>query len=62
VCIDVSTLECRAAAGIEEAIPTLPRAQVNDVWTGGRCAVSEGRLLAFDAERSSACRGAGRSG
>ena len=30
------------------------RAQVSDVWTGGRCAVSEGRLLAFDEEEIAA--------
>ena len=30
------------------------RSQVSDVWTGGRCAVSEGRLLAFDEEEIAA--------
>ncbi len=51
VCVDISTLECRAAQGIEDAVlRAATRAQVSDVWTGGRCAVSEGRLLAFDEE------------
>ena len=30
------------------------RTQVIDVWTSGRCAVSEGRLLAFDEEEIAA--------
>jgi 5-methylthioadenosine/S-adenosylhomocysteine deaminase len=54
-CIDVGTLECRAAQSIEDALlHGATRAQVSDVWTGGRCAVSEGRLLAFDEEEIAA--------
>lgn len=54
-CIDVGTLECRAAQSIEDAVlHGATRAQVSDVWTGGRCAVSEGRLLAFDEEEIAA--------
>jgi 5-methylthioadenosine/S-adenosylhomocysteine deaminase len=54
-CMDVGTLECRTAAGIEEAVlHAATRSQVSDVWTGGRCAVSEGRLLAFDEEEIAA--------
>lgn len=50
-CVDVGTLECRTAQSIEEALlHGATRSQVTDVWTGGRCAVSEGRLLAFDEE------------
>ena len=50
-CIDVGTLECRAAQSIEDALlHGATRSQVSDVWTGGRCALSEGRLLAFDEE------------
>jgi 5-methylthioadenosine/S-adenosylhomocysteine deaminase len=51
VCVDLGTLECRTATDPEAAVLTAAtRSQVTDVWTGGRCAVSEGRLLAFDEE------------
>ncbi len=54
-CIDVGTLECRTAQSIEDALlHGATRSQVSDVWTGGRCAVSEGRLLAFDEEEIAA--------
>jgi 5-methylthioadenosine/S-adenosylhomocysteine deaminase len=54
-CVDVGTLECRTAAGIEDAVlHAATRTQVSDVWTSGRCAVSEGRLLAFDEEEIAA--------
>ncbi|MBS0577668.1 MAG: amidohydrolase family protein [Proteobacteria bacterium] len=54
-CIDLGTLECRTAPGIEAAVlEAATRSQVSDVWTGGRCAVSEGRLLAFDEEEIAA--------
>jgi 5-methylthioadenosine/S-adenosylhomocysteine deaminase len=50
-CVDVGTLECRTAQSVEDAVlHGATRSQVSDVWTGGRCAVSEGRLLAFDEE------------
>ena len=49
VCVDLSCLECRMAPGILEAVLFgATRAQVSDVWTGGRCAVSGTHLLAFD--------------
>lgn len=49
VCVDLSSLECRMAPGIPEAVLFgATRAQVSDVWTGGRCAVSGAHLLAFD--------------
>jgi 5-methylthioadenosine/S-adenosylhomocysteine deaminase len=54
-CVDIGTLECRAAASIEDALlHAATRSQVSDVWTSGRCAVSEGRLLAFDEEEIAA--------
>jgi 5-methylthioadenosine/S-adenosylhomocysteine deaminase len=54
-CVDLGTLECRAAQSIEDALlRAATRTQVSDVWTGGRCAVSEGRLLAFDEEEIAA--------
>jgi 5-methylthioadenosine/S-adenosylhomocysteine deaminase len=54
-CIDLGTLECRTAPDIEAAVlHAATRSQVSDVWTSGRCAVSEGRLLAFDEEEIAA--------
>ena len=54
-CVDIGSLECRTAAGVEDAVlHAATRSQVSDVWTGGRCAVSEGRLLAFDEEEIAA--------
>jgi 5-methylthioadenosine/S-adenosylhomocysteine deaminase len=50
-CIDLQSLASRAYARIEDAILFgATRSEVSDVWTGGRAAVSTGRLLAFDSE------------
>ncbi len=59
VCVDVGTLECRTAPSIEDALlhASTP-SQVSDVWISGRCALSEGRLLAFDEEQIAALPGA----
>ncbi len=54
-CVDLGTLECRTAPSIEDALlHGATRSQVSDVWTSGRAAVSEGRLLAFDEEEIAA--------
>jgi 5-methylthioadenosine/S-adenosylhomocysteine deaminase len=50
-CIDLASLASRACARIEAAILFgATRTDVSDVWTGGRAAVSDHRLLAFDSE------------
>jgi 5-methylthioadenosine/S-adenosylhomocysteine deaminase len=50
-CIDLQSLASRACARVEDAILFgATRSEVSDVWTGGRAAVSAGRLLAFDSE------------
>ncbi len=50
-CIDLQSLASRACARVEDAIVFgATRSDVSDVWTGGRAAVSAGRLLAFDSE------------
>jgi 5-methylthioadenosine/S-adenosylhomocysteine deaminase len=50
-CIDLHSLASRACARVEDAIVFgATRTDVSDVWTGGRAAVSERRLLAFDSE------------
>jgi 5-methylthioadenosine/S-adenosylhomocysteine deaminase len=49
ICIDLSALSCQAPRRPAEAILFgATRQQVSDVWTSGRAAVREGRLLAFD--------------
>jgi 5-methylthioadenosine/S-adenosylhomocysteine deaminase len=49
VCIDLATLPCEFFASVADAVLFgATRNQVTDVWTGGRAAVSESRLLAFD--------------
>jgi len=49
ICLDLSTLACQPAARIADTILYgTTRHQVSDVWTSGRAAVSDGRLLAFD--------------
>jgi 5-methylthioadenosine/S-adenosylhomocysteine deaminase len=49
VCLDLGGLEFQVPVQPAEAIVfAATRAQVNDVWTSGRPAVSNGRLLAFD--------------
>jgi 5-methylthioadenosine/S-adenosylhomocysteine deaminase len=49
VCIDLASLSCQSFASIAETVLFgATRQQVSDVWTGGRAAVSESRLLAYD--------------
>ena len=53
VCIDLETLACESTAPTATSLAdtilfSTARGNVCDVWTGGRAAVSEGRLLAFD--------------
>jgi len=49
VCIDLAQLATQPLTAIAEAVLfSATRHQVRDVWVGGRAAVSEGRLLAFD--------------
>jgi 5-methylthioadenosine/S-adenosylhomocysteine deaminase len=49
VCLDLGSLEFHLPMQPAEAIVfAATRAQVSDVWTSGRTAVSGGRLLAFD--------------
>jgi 5-methylthioadenosine/S-adenosylhomocysteine deaminase len=49
ICIDLSPLACQAPRRPAEAILFgATRQQVSDVWTSGRAAVRDGRLLAFD--------------
>jgi 5-methylthioadenosine/S-adenosylhomocysteine deaminase len=48
-CIDIAELGCPPAADVAETLVfCATRQQVSDVWVGGRAAVSESRLLAFD--------------
>ncbi len=48
-CIDLSRPACQPVASVPEAILFgATREQVSDVWTSGRPAVSEGRVLGFD--------------
>ena len=48
-CIDLDTLGCRPQTDVAAAIVFgATRAQVTDVWSAGRAAVSEGRLRLFD--------------
>jgi 5-methylthioadenosine/S-adenosylhomocysteine deaminase len=50
ICIDLSSLACRSYASIEKAVLlAATRRDVTDVWTGGRAAVTDSQLLAFDA-------------
>jgi 5-methylthioadenosine/S-adenosylhomocysteine deaminase len=49
ICIDLSSLACQSSASLAETILFgATRQQVSDVWTGGRAAVSESRVLAFE--------------
>lgn len=49
ICIDLAALACQAAWRPAEAILFgATRQQVSDVWTSGRAAVRDGRLLTFD--------------
>ena len=48
-CLDLDTLGCHSGTDIAAAIVFgATRAQVSDVWTAGRAALSSGRLLSFD--------------
>jgi 5-methylthioadenosine/S-adenosylhomocysteine deaminase len=48
-CLDLDTAGCRPVTDVAAAIVFgATRAQVSDVWSGGRAAVSEGRLRLFD--------------
>ena len=49
ICIDLATLPCESFKSIADAVVFgASRRDVTDVWTGGRAAVSESQLLAFD--------------
>jgi 5-methylthioadenosine/S-adenosylhomocysteine deaminase len=49
ICIDLATLSCEPFASIPDAVLFgATRREITDVWTGGRAAVSESQLLAFD--------------
>jgi 5-methylthioadenosine/S-adenosylhomocysteine deaminase len=49
ICIDLCTLPCESFSSIADAVLFgATRREVTDVWTGGRAAVSESQLLAFD--------------
>jgi 5-methylthioadenosine/S-adenosylhomocysteine deaminase len=55
LCVDLGARAGHSAAAIADAIVFgLTRGQVSDVWSAGRAAVSEGRLLAFDEEELAA--------
>jgi len=54
-CIDLDASGCRPATDVAAAIVFgATRAQVSDVWSAGRAAVSEGRLRLFDEEELAA--------
>jgi 5-methylthioadenosine/S-adenosylhomocysteine deaminase len=49
VCIDLATLPCESFTSVADAVLFgATRREITDVWTGGRAAVSESQLLAFD--------------
>ena len=49
VCIDLASLACQSSASLAETVLFgATRRDISDVWTGGRAAVSDSRLLAFD--------------
>jgi 5-methylthioadenosine/S-adenosylhomocysteine deaminase len=55
VCIDLNRLACQPISHVPDAILfSATREQASDVWTSGRAAVSNGRLLAFDEQEISA--------
>jgi 5-methylthioadenosine/S-adenosylhomocysteine deaminase len=48
-CIELGPLAAAPATAIHDALAfSVTRAQVSDVWCGGRAALADGRLLAFD--------------
>ena len=49
ICIDLATLACEPFTSVADAVLFgATRREITDVWTGGRAAVSESQLLAFD--------------
>jgi len=55
VCVELSALTASSHAGVADALLFgTARAQVSEVWCGGRAAVSAQRLLAFDPEELAA--------
>jgi 5-methylthioadenosine/S-adenosylhomocysteine deaminase len=49
VCIDLATLPCESFASVADAVLFgATRRQITDVWSGGRAALRESQLLAFD--------------
>jgi len=55
LCIDLNRLACQPISRVPDAILfSATREQASDVWTSGRAAVSNGRLLAFDEQELSA--------
>jgi 5-methylthioadenosine/S-adenosylhomocysteine deaminase len=65
VCIDLNRLSCQPTSSVSESVLFgSTREQISDVWTSGRVAVSDGRLLAFDTQQliSSAQKWFGRFG
>jgi 5-methylthioadenosine/S-adenosylhomocysteine deaminase len=55
ICIDFGALSGQPAAAIADAIVFgVTRAQVSDVWTAGRLAVSGARLVVLDEEELAA--------
>jgi 5-methylthioadenosine/S-adenosylhomocysteine deaminase len=52
VCIDLNRLACQPRTRVADSVLFgATREQVSDVWTSGRAAVTNGRLLAFDEEQ-----------
>jgi 5-methylthioadenosine/S-adenosylhomocysteine deaminase len=49
ICIDLASLPCESFASVADAVLFgATRREITDVWTGGRAALSESQLLAFD--------------
>ncbi len=49
VCVDLGNLPCESFTSVANAVLFgATRREITDVWTGGRAAVSESQLLAFD--------------
>jgi 5-methylthioadenosine/S-adenosylhomocysteine deaminase len=55
ICIDLSRPACQPISSVPDSILFgATREQVSDVWTSGRLAVNEGRLLGFDEDELTA--------
>jgi 5-methylthioadenosine/S-adenosylhomocysteine deaminase len=51
-CIDIAALGCAPEANVADTLVfSATRSQISDVWVGGRAALREGRLLAFDEQQ-----------